>query len=59
MSANASAMQAAPAKERPWWLMLIDGFAILIIGGVLLWGGLLQKTLIDKFLSTDCSFDLS
>lgn len=51
MSASDSAM-SMKTNERPWWLMLIDGFAILIIGGVLLWGGLLQKVQTYQLLVT-------
>lgn len=39
-TAGSTSMQA---PGRPWWLMLIDGFALAIIGGILLWGGLLNK----------------
>jgi uncharacterized membrane protein HdeD (DUF308 family) len=34
-------------NDRPWWLMLIDGFAILIISAVLLWAPV--KTKIDTW----------
>jgi uncharacterized membrane protein HdeD (DUF308 family) len=37
MEASAAAAPA-PAPGRPWWLLLIDGFALAIIGGVMLWG---------------------
>jgi uncharacterized membrane protein HdeD (DUF308 family) len=47
MEANASAM-AMESKPRPWWLMLLDGFALLIIGGVMLWGAPKEK--VDTYL---------
>lgn len=46
MTASASAM-SPKTNDRPWWLMLIDGFAILIIGAVLLWAPV--KTKIDTW----------
>jgi uncharacterized membrane protein HdeD (DUF308 family) len=30
-------------KQRPWWLTLITGISAIIVGGVLLWGGLVDK----------------
>ncbi len=46
MTAAESAM-SPKTNARPWWLMLIDGFAILIIGGVLLWSPV--KTKVDTW----------
>jgi uncharacterized membrane protein HdeD (DUF308 family) len=31
------------SKERPWWLMLINGILAVIVGGVMLWGTLMNK----------------
>ncbi len=30
-------------RQRPWWLTLISGVLAVIVGGILLWGGLLNK----------------
>jgi len=30
-------------KQRPWWLTLITGISAIIVGGILLWGGLVNK----------------
>jgi uncharacterized membrane protein HdeD (DUF308 family) len=35
------------AKQRPWWLMLIEGIALFIIGAVLLWAP--AKTKINTY----------
>ena len=42
MAETTSAM-SLHTNERPWWLMLIDGIAILIVGGVLLWAPAVTK----------------
>ena len=34
VSASPTAMET---KARPWWLLLMEGIAAIIIGGVLLW----------------------
>jgi len=35
-------------KQRPWWLMLVEGIAAVIIGAVLLWSP--AKTKVDTWL---------
>ncbi|HRQ38196.1 MAG TPA: DUF308 domain-containing protein [Chloroflexota bacterium] len=42
---SATAMEV---KSRPWWLMLIQGTALLIIGGILLWSP--AKTKVDTWM---------
>lgn len=51
MAANASAI-SMETNPRPWWLMLIDGFAIAIISAILLWGDFLQKVETYQLLIT-------
>jgi uncharacterized membrane protein HdeD (DUF308 family) len=40
MTATATAVQT---KQRPWWLMLMEGIALFIIGAVILWAPLTHK----------------
>ena len=40
MTATATTMET---KQRPWWLMLIEGIAIFVIGAVLIWGSFMTK----------------
>lgn len=47
--ANATSMQT---NARPWWLMLIEGIAIFIIGAVLLFGSFSTKTETWLFIVT-------
>ena len=35
-------------KQRPWWLMLIEGIALLVIGATILWAPLTRK--VDTYL---------
>jgi uncharacterized membrane protein HdeD (DUF308 family) len=39
---------AVETKQRPWWLMLIEGIAIFIIGATLLWAPV--KTKVDTYM---------
>jgi uncharacterized membrane protein HdeD (DUF308 family) len=52
MEATAGTGSMMQNTGRPWWLVLIDGFALVIIGGILLWGGLLQKVQTYQLLVT-------
>ena len=47
MTATATAVQT---KQRPWWLMLIEGIAIFVIGAVLLWAPIKTKVNTYMFL---------
>ena len=45
MTANATAVET---KQRPWWLMLIEGIALFVIAAVLLWAPL--KTRVNAYM---------
>ena len=49
MTTAASATQVQ-TRQAPWWLVLIDGFLAVMIGGILLWGGLAAKVETYLFL---------
>jgi uncharacterized membrane protein HdeD (DUF308 family) len=41
---------AVETKQRPWWLMLIEGIALFIIGAVILWAPLTHKVSTYMFM---------
>ena len=43
MTTAAKTATQVQTRRAPWWLVLIDGFLAVIIGGILLWGGLINK----------------
>jgi uncharacterized membrane protein HdeD (DUF308 family) len=43
--ATASQMET---KQRPWWLTLITGILLVIVGGIMLWGNLADK--VDTYM---------
>ena len=45
MTATATAMET---KQRPWWLMLIEGIALFVIAAVLLWAPI--KTRVNTYM---------
>ena len=45
MTAQATAMET---KQRPWWLMLIEGIALFVIAAVLLWAPI--KTRVNTYM---------
>ena len=49
---TASTAMAMQTNQRPWWLLLIEGIALAVVGGFLLWANFPERVEASLFLVT-------